>query len=370
MRTTVRVRTGLIITFSIGLAVALHARQTTGVCLSGQVLGDDAKGLGGAGLKLRLQGTTNFISISTDAEGRFSLATCAPGWYDLSATHIDYPTTVYGAKPGTDGTPLVLGRTPVTGLKVQLASAGVITGVVKKQNGEGIAGVEVRAGVRVIDANGNVGYSSGRTTVTDKQGEYRLAALPAGRYFVSTVKTLVSRDVGYPAQAHAETFHPSALNVEDARWLDVASGQTVTGADIVPQPEPTGQFERATTKTVAKPGKVSDPSLIASGRTASIVGNVTDSSGAPATDYTVVVFPADKALWAPSLRRNFGVRPANTGEFRVQNVPAGNYRVAVVKDAIWNAWQVTEFLESIVGASTPVTVADNVANGPVRLVVR
>jgi len=361
------VKSRLVLSFLVVCAVSVHARQVTGVCLSGQVIGDEDKGLGGAGLKLRLQGSTTIIPISSDVEGRFSLAKCAPGWYDLTATHIDYPTRTYGANDSwSDGTPLVLGRTPLTDLKFRLLSAGVITGVVKKANGDPIAGVKVSASLRAIDSNGNVISAAGRTTVTDGLGQYRLAALPPGSYLVQTAQTLVVQEVGYPAKPHAQTFHPSAVQIEDARRIVLLSGQTVSGADIVPQPEPPGG-PQVTPRSVVSPGAQATEARAAVKSVGSIVGSVSDSSGAPATDFAVVAFPADRTLWSSSPRRSFGVRPANTGEFRILNVPPGEYRVAVVKDVVRNEWLLPDFLEGLIGASTAVTVTDNAASSPLRL---
>lgn len=117
-------------------------------------------------------------------------------------------------------------------------------------------------------------------------------------------------------------------------------------------------------------GATLSAALVASETPGQITGTLTHSNGGPATEYTVVVFPANKAQWSAWLRRSFGVRPANTGEFRIPNVPAGDYRVAVVEKARRNEWLVPEFLESLVGASTPVSVVDKMPTAPVRLMVK
>lgn len=101
-----------------------------------------------------------------------------------------------------------------------------------------------------------------------------------------------------------------------------------------------------------------------------ITGSLADAAGRPATDYAVVVFPADKALWSAAFRRSFGVRPANTGEFRISNVPPGEYRLAVVQKAKKNEWLLPEFLDGVIGTSVAVSVVDNAPTIPIRLVVR
>lgn len=44
-------------------------------------------------------------------------------------------------------------------------------------------------------------------------------------------------------------------------------------------------------------------------------GRLVLASGAPATDYTMLVFPVDKAYWIPNSRRIRTARPGTNGEF-------------------------------------------------------
>jgi len=110
--------------------------------------------------------------------------------------------------------------------------------------------------------------------------------------------------------------------------------------------------------------------LTVSDRQGLITGSLADTAGRPATDYAIVVFPADRTLWSASFRRSFGVRPANTGEFRIPSVPPGEYRLAVVAKAKKNEWLLPEFLETVIGTSVSVTVVENTSTSPIRLVVR
>ena len=90
--------------------------------------------------------------------------------------------------------------------------------------------------------------------------------------------------------------------------------------------------------------------------TQEISGTLQDASGRPATDYTIVVYPADKALWSAA-RRIATARPATDGKFILRNLPAGEYMMAAVTDLAPNEQNDPAFLEQIQRASFKITLA-------------
>jgi hypothetical protein len=70
------------------------------------------------------------------------------------------------------------------------------------------------------------------------------------------------------------------------------------------------------------------------------------------------IFAADKAFWTPFSRRIQSTKPASDGHFRVANLPAGDYRIAVVTDVEQGEWYNPGFLTEIESASRPFTLAD------------
>jgi uncharacterized protein (DUF2141 family) len=93
-------------------------------------------------------------------------------------------------------------------------------------------------------------------------------------------------------------------------------------------------------------------------RKAELSGTLRTSAGAPAEDFTVVVFSADKALWRPGSRRTKTARPGTDGRFVISDLPGGAYLIAAVADADPDDLRDPAFLEKLVAASVRVTLAD------------
>ena len=67
-------------------------------------------------------------------------------------------------------------------------------------------------------------------------------------------------------------------------------------------------------------------------QTSTLNGRVTNIDDSPAPHHTVIVFPAESALWLPSSRRIQLGQPAPDGRFTIRNLPPGDYRVTAVLD--------------------------------------
>jgi hypothetical protein len=61
-------------------------------------------------------------------------------------------------------------------------------------------------------------------------------------------------------------------------------------------------------------------------------GSISDARGQPATDATVVVFPADEKLWYFQSRYIRAARPDQEGRYEIRGLPAyGDYLIALVQ---------------------------------------
>ena len=86
-------------------------------------------------------------------------------------------------------------------------------------------------------------------------------------------------------------------------------------------------------------------------------GTVLDSSGQPAPDYSVVVFPADRQYWTPQSRRIQSVRPSAAGKYIVpQPACSGRYLIAAVVDVEPGESFDPNYLQQLVGSSLKITV--------------
>ena len=89
-----------------------------------------------------------------------------------------------------------------------------------------------------------------------------------------------------------------------------------------------------------------------------ISGDLLDTTGKPAPDYQIILYPADQKYWLPGTRRIQSVRPGADGHFRFQYLAPGDYMIAAVTDVEPGEWFDAKFLAQLVAASTKIQVAE------------
>jgi 5-hydroxyisourate hydrolase-like protein (transthyretin family) len=181
-------------------------------------------------------------STTTDAKGEFELVELDPGDYRLSLSRNGYLDTYYGDARASDydGSTITLktGQT-IEGIHAKLTPFGVIGGTVRDSEGEPAAGVTVqiyasryRGRRREVETQEEV--------TTDDLGHYRIAKLPAGRYYVAAIENF---DEQTPTVDHSArpanrsgvpvtTFYPGATDPSAATAVELVPGTRNTGVDI------------------------------------------------------------------------------------------------------------------------------------------
>ena len=88
----------------------------------------------------------------------------------------------------------------------------------------------------------------------------------------------------------------------------------------------------------------------------SLSGVFSDASGRAATDYFIVVFPADQNRWrTPGLRIRL-LRPDQAGAFEAIGLPAGEYYLAALTDVVSGEESDPDFLKELVPSAIRVTI--------------
>jgi hypothetical protein len=100
---------------------------------------------------------------------------------------------------------------------------------------------------------------------------------------------------------------------------------------------------------------IGDATLVFSDRHATLTGVLQTAQQMPATDYTVIIFPADRELWR-STRRLRSARPGTDGRFVFNDVVPGDYVIAAVTDLDPDGWTDSSFLDQLAPAGLKVTV--------------
>ena len=278
-------------------------------------------------------------------DGRFSFTGVAPGQYSISAR-----ATVQGGNgananvgsgrggafimspvpPGAQG-PQLWGQVDVSvngenvsGVNVPLQPGMTISGRIAVEGG-GDAPDLTRARLSLAPATTAnsvmIGMIAGPPSTIDATGHFTLAGVVPGRYLLTA--SLSSPQTTWTAKSAIVKGH-DALDVP----FDVAPNEDLSNATVT--------FTNVTQE---------------------VSGHLQDASGRPATDFTIVLFPADRALWT-STRRVRTARPGTDGQFVVGNVPAGDYRLAAVVDVAPGETSDPSFLDEVSAASIAVTLHD------------
>jgi hypothetical protein len=135
-----------------------------------------------------------------------------------------------------------------------------------------------------------------------------------------------------------------AFTTPEANWI--LKSAIIKGRDALDLP-----FE-------LEPGDtITDAVLTFTNRTQQLTGTLSDASQRPAPDFTIVVFPEDRALWTSTRRVRTG-RPGTDGRYAITDLPSGTYRMAAVTDIGPEEVRDLALLEELAAASIVFTLGD------------
>ncbi|HIE95381.1 MAG TPA: carboxypeptidase regulatory-like domain-containing protein [Acidobacteria bacterium] len=240
--------------------------------------------------------------VHTDAEGEFRLVDLPAAVYSLHATALGYVGREYGQRhPMESGVPieLAVGENRAD-LVVPLPPGGTITGRVTTPDGQPLASADVGALRPRIDGDRRRLVPMGRTT-SNGRGEFRIAGLPPGHYYVAAIDPGDERTEDTAGRMQtAQTFFPGVSNAATAERVQLSFGGT--RADI--------DFTVAGAPTVTVRGQLVNPDGIELA-TASV-------TMAPESNDGLGLGVANATLTRPD------------GSFEFANVPPGDYRLRAI----------------------------------------
>jgi hypothetical protein len=189
-------------------------------------------------LTIRKQGETP-VAVASDNDGHFLFENLEPGEYYLMAERAGFVRQAYGSRPSSfAGTPLtLLPGQHIKDLEFKLTPQGVITGRVLDGEGEPVTRVLVTA-----SREGKYGSRSRMSSVggspTNDIGEFRIANLTPGRYFVRAAyrssygEPAVQQQGDEPEESYVPTFYPGTTDLASAVPIELGAGQQVSGIEI------------------------------------------------------------------------------------------------------------------------------------------
>jgi hypothetical protein len=327
-------------------------------------------------LSIAPQDTLQFFALAASsprlirrpgADGHFEFSTVTPGSYVIRARGrlgaVPAPPAARGVPPpnfapnrGRGPAPesdddrlyametLEMTGTPMAGLTLTLQPASAFRGrVAFDAQGAPPADLSVlrvviqpveRGGMTVRGTIVGSNFTEARVADVRADGTFAVIGLAPGRYRVSVTAN------GAPASGGDSWLRSAVVEGRDVldSALDVRLGADVTGAVLT-------LTDRRTT----------------------LSGTLHTSSGLPAPEYFIVVFPADPALRLAGSRRVKLTRPASDGSYSFSDLPAGNYRLVALTDAEPVTWNSAEFLDAIGEQGVAVRVNEDGARQDLRV---
>jgi hypothetical protein len=311
--------------------------------IDGIVVSSDGQPMPAAQVRLRRRGADPFImgitafalnaTVSTSEDGRFSLSRIYPGQYTVTVRASRF-------HPVTDA------RTGDWQTSFAVAEL--------RANGDDIPDLVIRLEPG-IELGGRVAIDAAALASPPDLAKIRLTLTPLASEAQLPLSTATGGDAPRAAVNADGTFAFDEVPPGSYRISATAPGANgwwlrsaiINGADVLDVPLELG-----------KSGDVSGAVLTLSNRHTELSGTLQSPKGAPAPEYFVIAFPADRALWRAGSRRVQVTRPATDGAFSIQNLPGGDYLVAALTDVEPNEWSEPAFLQALAAGAVKVTLQD------------
>jgi protocatechuate 3,4-dioxygenase beta subunit len=273
----------------------------TGVLRGVVVAADSGTALRRARVTLNAPGLRETRAVTTDLQGRWEFKNLPAGRFTVAASKPQYVTLEYGQRIPTEvGRPIELSAGQVIErIEFRLPRGSVIAGRIVDDLGEPAASIRLQAfRLQYVNGQRRLGPMGG-FAVTDDLGQYRLAGLPPGTYYVGSAATIwgggAPEDVGI---SFGDTYYPGTLSPNEARAVTVRLGQERLNVDFGLQ-------------TV---------------RLASLSGVVIDSEGRPVANSSLTLMQQRQSATVMTIVSTSGVATtAADGRFTVPNVAPGEY---------------------------------------------
>jgi len=180
------------------------------------------------------------FSTITDAAGRFAMKDLDAGAYQLSTEHAGFIPINYGARvPGRAGRGIRLARgQSMQDIVLRMMPQGVISGRVLDEDGDPVRGSALQVARYTYGSGQRQLLPAGGANSNDL-GEYRIADLVPGKYYLSAAYTESRLQLGEDRSAtpraseeYVKTFYPGTREPAGAVQLAVTAGAQLRNIDI------------------------------------------------------------------------------------------------------------------------------------------
>lgn len=225
--------------------------------VEGRVMSTTGEPLRKVSLSLRPNGRGggNYSTTSTN-DGSFKFASVEQGNYALTGERTGYVRETLSSPGGQTKVIEVISEKSTSGIELKLTPQSVIAGHVFDEDGDPLQSVNVEVW-RYTYPRGRRQLTQAQSGSTNDLGEFRIANLPPGRYFVSAtarrsdpIQALLNAGRGGRAgrggqqasggrvgpveviEDYMTTYYPNLMDANGASGLDLVAGSEMRGIDI------------------------------------------------------------------------------------------------------------------------------------------
>jgi hypothetical protein len=163
-------------------------------------------------------------------EGAYAVQISLDGYFFLTDTHL--PPAANQRPGGAALVELTRGRS-ITDVVFRAVPAGTIAGRIINTTGEPVTGISVEAFKKVYDAAGGQQFSASGATMTNEQGQFRIAVRPGRGYYVVARDSRAIRE----PERYGGAIYPGVMDAAAATTTDVGSGATVVLKNLTIRPQ-------------------------------------------------------------------------------------------------------------------------------------
>ena len=171
------------------------------------------------------------VSANTDASGRFSFDGLSAGRYFVVASHDGYVNNNRAFADLRGKLLLLAPGQHVNDLLVRLLPNGTIAGHITNEMGKPLRGVSVEA-MRSSYPRGRRELHSIASAPTNDAGEYRIAALAPGRYYIRAKPPASLKAKPDSGKAYVPLYYPAANDQSRSVALVLRAGEDLAGIDM------------------------------------------------------------------------------------------------------------------------------------------
>ncbi|HEX5227372.1 MAG TPA: carboxypeptidase regulatory-like domain-containing protein [Bryobacteraceae bacterium] len=176
-------------------------------------------------------------SVVTDATGAFTFSDLTPGKYQLTVLEQNYPQTFRGGIRKT----IDVSATDSPSLTIELMPGATISGRIVDEDGDPMSGCFVQPHPA---KNLNRGVPMQRAPLTQEDGSYRMAGVPAGKYIISAQcstpvfqpRPLSAGPDPPPTTAYPLQYYSAASDAKSAQVVELGAGGEKSGVNFQMRP--------------------------------------------------------------------------------------------------------------------------------------